>query len=338
MERRRIWSEFLPASELGAPATVDLLARFALEPLVAMPPRAQTATMARALRALSDAGLRLGLWPLLDDDHGYWPSESNAAEFCARVREVLAFARDAGARVATVAVDLEPPLDVTRKLLCGTPGQRAARFAEMFRDALHGRAAHEQARAEAVAEFAGLARNLAAAGMETLAVMAPPVVLDLASGTRLWQELLRTPVALPRWSVASPLMYTSMIGSALPPALRAQVGVLVHESGRMLARALGPSRTCMSLGVVTHGKLGDETAFAAPAELERDVQCALAAGVDDLALFSLEGVLERGAPESWLVPFTRARAAAPRGVGSVATRWMCRAAAHGAMGVARLLA
>jgi hypothetical protein len=333
--RRRIWSEFLPAQELGSRATIDLLARFDLEPLVALPPRMQTQSMARALAALSGAGLRVGLWPLLDDTQGYWPSEVNAAAFCARVAEVMEFARQAGARVATVAVDLEPPLGLTRKLLDGSLGERAAIVIDALK--ARGRDAERQVRAEAVACFDELAENLAATGVETLAVMAPPVVLDLASDTRVWQELLRTPVSRPRWSVVSPLMYSSMIGAALPPAARGQVGVMVHETGRLLARAVAPARACMSLGVVTQGKLGDETAFAAPADLERDVQCALAAGMDDLALFSLEGVLWRGAPESWLEPFTRAGAVAPRGPGSLATRWLCRAAGHAVMGLTRLL-
>src|SRR5437588_9404588 len=107
--RRRIWCELLPPEELGHHATIALLEKFGLEPLIALPPDRETESMAKAIRALSQSSVPIGVWPLLSDEQGYWPSEANAAQFLPRVTRAIDFVDRAGASVRTLAVDLEPP-------------------------------------------------------------------------------------------------------------------------------------------------------------------------------------------------------------------------------------
>jgi len=315
--RRRIWCELLPAEELGAPATVALLERLSLEPIVALAPGGDTPAMVAALRALSRASVRVGLWPLLNDEQGYWPSAVNAAEFCLRTREVAAFARQAGVRLSTIAVDLEPPLGVVRQLLQSTPVARVAHVAGELRDLREPR--RVRTRRDAKTMFGALRAELSAAGIETIAAVMPPIALDMAWQSGFWQALLQTPVHSPGWSVLSPMMYTTIISSLLPGGSMPVARAMIFELGRALVAAVGTARASMSLGLVGSGKLGNEPTYRGPHALLRDVQVARAAGVDDLALFSLEGALLRGDPERWLMPFTVAAAAPPRGlVGSLA--------------------
>lgn len=315
--RRRIWCELLPAEELGAPATVALLERLSLEPIVALPPGGDTPAMAAALKALSRASVRVGLWPLLNDEQGYWPSAVNAADFCRRTREVVAFAKQAGVRLGTVAVDLEPPLGVVRRLLQSTPAARVAHVAGELRALREPR--RVRARREARAMFGALRAELSAAGIETMAAVMPPIALDMAWQSGFWQALLRTPVRSPGWSVLSPMMYTTIISAMLPGGSMAVTRALVFELGRALVASVGTARASMSLGLVGSGKLGSEPTYSGPQALVCDVQVARAAGIDDLALFSLEGALNRGNPEHWLLPFTMVAAAPPRGLaGSLA--------------------
>ena len=298
VNRLRIWSEFLAPEELGSSAVLSLLQRFELEPLVALPPQAETPAMAAALARLSAAGLRLGLWPLLSDEEGYWPSEKNAAAARARVGDALRFAESAGATVQVIAIDLEPPLGMTQTLLHGTSAQRARLLSQAFVDRhAPGRA---ETRAVAAGELMAIARELAAREIETIAAVIPPVMLDLAAGTDFWQALFQTPAAGAGWSVVSPMMYTSMIGSVVGRPMAVQ---FVGEAARLGVRALGPKRASVSIGLVSSGKMEDERAYCCPDELAEDAAIARAAGVRDLALFCLEGVLHRGDPESWLRAF-----------------------------------
>ena len=304
--RRRIWVEGLPASELGAPATTALLARFGLAPLIALPPAAETPALARALAALTDRGLEVGLWPLLEDAEGYWPSAENAELFAARVARALAFARAARVPIRTVAIDLEPPLPLTRALFRGPSAERARLLAQRWRVMRVPPVSAAWAPAEA--RYQRLVAELEAAGIETLAAVVPPVVLDLAAGTTTWSQIFGTPAWGPAWAVVSPMMYSSLLEAMVPGWLPPEV--LIHEAGRRLS-ALGPGRASLSLGLVGTGKLEHEPVLDAPEHLARDVGAARAAGIDDLALYALEGVLAREAPEAWLRAFCDTPPAAP---------------------------
>jgi len=332
--RRRIWSEFVGPEELGSPATVALLRRYQLEPLVALTPEHQTGAMAKALRALHDGGVSLGLWPLLPDENGYWASEGNATDFAARTRECLGFAQEAGAQVSTLAVDLEPPLEITRSLASGDFKTRRRMLSEHYRD-MNTDAARER-REQANAAFGELASDLRDRGVESIAPIFPPVVLDLASGTRLWQSLFQTPTTEPEWAVVSPMMYTPVLASLIPAGRMGNAHVLLYEAGKILQRHRGAGSVCLSLGMVAPGKLGDEPHWDSPDALRRDVEIALATGIDDLALFSLCGVLKRETPERWLEPFTaELTPRAPGGVANTLAAGLIRILGWSAMRFAR---
>ena len=241
----------------------------------------------------------MGLWPLLSDEDGYWPSEVNVQAFDRRVTEVLAFAADAGVPVQTVAVDLEPPYRITDGLL--DPTTRVATATSLAAGALT--PGRRRARHEAQVHFRALHARLSRAGIETIAATFPFVAADLTWSRGLFETLLQTPVSSVAWDVVSPMMYTSIIASMMPRRS-------VHLARRWLNRVATQLATAdrgasLSLGVVSIGKLGSEPIFDDPAHLAADVEAARSGGVEDLALFSLEGVLQRGPPEAWLLPFTR---------------------------------
>lgn len=296
MRRRRVWSEFLPPNELAAPATVRLLRRFSLEPIVAVPPHAENADLARALSVLSAAGLRLGLWPLLHDDDGYWPSERNVELFLARVDRVLAFADEAGAGIRTVAIDLEPPLSLLKKVSSGSRRDRFSAGVQLFKDARNQRLR----RGETTDAFAALHDRLLTLGKETLVAAVPPVAIDLVSGRNFCQAVLQTPALCHGEAVVSLMMYTRIVADLLPGAGTKDARSLLFLAARALASR---GRGSISLGPVGVGKLEDEPVMDSPEELRAEVALARAAGIDDLALFSLDGVLGRDRPEAWLSAF-----------------------------------
>lgn len=275
-----------------------LLARFGLEPIVALPAAGRTPAMAEALRRLDAAGVPVGIWPLLTDEDGYWPSAVNVLPFARAVGDGLAWCRAEGIAVRTLAFDLEPTLQATHALLRGSAGERLG-WLKAARGAAAGRKA---ARATARQAWTELCRAAHAEGIETLAAVFPPIVLDGLWRRSVVQALLDTPVHGVPFSRICPMVYTTVLASLLggtPGLARALVGVC----GRALSWQVGPERVSLSLGLVAPGKLGDEPAFASPADLRADVRAARTSGVDDLALFSLEGALGRGPPERWLSVF-----------------------------------
>ncbi len=298
---RRIFSELLSPKDLAAPATLALLQRYNLQTLVALPPAAQTGPMAEALKRLSGCGAGVGIWPLLSDQEGYWPCDENVAEFTDRVHDALAFAHQAGANIRAVVVDLEPPLRVMQSLFHGGPVAHAWTLARRVVESTKKQS--RLRRSNAASGFAALREQLEAQGIEAFATVLPPALLDAPKGRGFWQAVFQTPVLSPGWSRVCPMLYTSIIESLLGEDQLDSARALSFEFARRTVSLFGAS-SAAALGLAGRGKLQGEPVLQDPLDLARDVGAVRAAGIQDLSLFSLEGVLGRTNPEAWLRAFT----------------------------------
>src|SRR4051812_23539907 len=102
--RRRIWCEMVSAEELADPATVRLLRRFSVAPILAVWP--ETASAAREIAARYESeGLPVAIWPMLPDEAGRWVNAANAGAFGAFVERL---AGELGPR--EIVLDLEPAI------------------------------------------------------------------------------------------------------------------------------------------------------------------------------------------------------------------------------------
>ncbi len=301
----RVCVEFMAPRELAAPSTVALLARFRVAPMLAVPPGADEDAV-EALRPFVGAGLAACAWPLLTDGEGYWPSAANAEAFAARVDALMATAARRGVALPWLAVDLEPPLDETTRLRHGPLWLMAPTLLG------YGVRHLDRARlAEAEVVFAAMHKRLAAAGTRALAIAYPVVSADFVGApTLVMEELCQSPLRC-GWDRVGIMTYGSLIAGY-------SRGLLSVEDARWygyraladLASGVG-ARAGAFVGVVGKGKLGDEPAYADPAELGRDVAAARAAGVSEVALFCLEGLLAAPSPEAWLRALVEPEAQAP---------------------------
>jgi hypothetical protein len=280
--RRRIWCETVSPDELGAGATVGLLRRFDVAPILAVWP--ETAPASRALAARFEGeGLPVAIWPMLPDAAGRWINAANAGAFGAFVERL---AGELGPR--EIVLDLEPAIDQVRSTLASSAV--SAHVLPAGPDA----AAFSAARVE----IGALVGRLRERGIAVSAAVAPPVLLGSS-----WQERLGTPVDGLGFSHVSVMLYTSMIEGWSRGALRrADARAILGKSCSEAVSRFG-ARAGASLGAVGTGAFGDEPTYRGVAELADDVAIARAAGLDDLALFDLGGVLRRPPAEAWLEAF-----------------------------------
>ena len=298
----RVCVEFLPPQELALPSVVRLLERFGVAPLLALPPHRDDLAGLLALAPFTRAGLGAGIWPLLDDRDGYWPSEGNAARFAERTLGLLDLAARHRLTVPWIAVDLEPRLDELTRARRGPVGSLvAASLAHLDRRRF----------AVATAAYARLHKRIVAAGSRALAIAYPLVAADFATGAETMQDLCEAPLRC-GWDRVAIMTYGSLIAGYSRGLLSvADAQHYGYRASRALAAALG-RRAGAFVGVVGHGKLGDETAYQHPDELAQEAAAARAAGVGEIALYGLEGVLGSRDPESWLAALTTPRAAPAR--------------------------
>jgi len=288
--RLRVWSEFLRFEELRSSRVLNLLARYDVGVCVQV---SAFEGLAPVLRAHAEHGLEPAVWLLLPKHHGYWPSERNAELYAARVEALLSWAARERVQVPWLAVDLERPLWQAQML------DRAYGLAKSLAQ-LGLAAANLNPRrfARAQAAYQAMAARAHDAGVRLLCAAHDYVLDDLLAGSNLLQDLHEVPVLGGPWDALSLMLYTSLGCERRS----------LYEAARELRLRLG-DRAAASIGLTGAGVLGTEAHYTRPEDLAPDVAALKAAGVRDVAIYSLEGILSSREPQAW---FESALAAAPR--------------------------
>ncbi|MDB4960496.1 MAG: hypothetical protein JWP01_495 [Myxococcales bacterium] len=273
-----MWCETLSFDELMQPSVVGLLARFHVDLLLAVRPW-QLAEVGDAVRGLRDAGVFVAVWPMLADVDGRWASASSALAYGAFTDELLAqvgFADE-------LAIDLEPPLHDLARWKSGRPTWRQTPAPHTYRTARD--------------SLVGTVERWRAEHRVTTAVL-PLLALEWRG--QWMQRALGTPateLAVDRHSV---MAYTSLYeGWSRGLVNRSRAERLLGLTARLTRSRFG-AKAAISLGTVGPGAFGDEPGYRDPSELRRDVQLVRAAGIDEIALFDLGGVIRRAPAEAWL--------------------------------------
>lgn len=267
------------------------------------------------LRAGRDAGVRCGLWPMLADADGRWPSRANVELFAGLVRAVLDVV-PGDVPTPSVAVDLEPPFGFVARWFSGLRASQRARGPSSARGVVW---------EECVRRFAAIVDDARARGAEVIAAAVPMAALDPEGGGA-WQRAMGTPIDPVRWDHVSAMLYTSIFEGWSHGALDREDARFLLASLCARVRARFGAVGGVSLGAVSTGALGDEPVYRSPAELSDDVSLCVAAGIDDLTLFDYAGVLSRGPADAWLNAFTAPPRAVPPPRASLRARALLGAA------------
>ena len=305
----RVCVEFLPPRDLARADVVRLLLQRNIAPMLALRPSENEGEALAALKPYADAGLAACAWPLLDDAAGYWPSTGNVALFAERVHALLDAAARDGVRLPWMAVDLEPPLAAVERVRAGAPLSCAADLVT------HARSADGRDRFTAAEQaYAALHKEMLRRNTRAVAIAWPPAAADFSAHgapTDGMQRLCAAPLRC-GWDRVAVMVYGSMIAGYSKGALSvADARWYGYRALTRLVSAIG-QRAGAYVGIVGHGKLGDEPHYDDPAELGRDVAAARAAGVGEIGLFCLEGVLGSRNPEAWLDALVDGARQAPR--------------------------
>jgi hypothetical protein len=288
MSRRRVWCETLPLDALADPSLLGVLAARDVELLAAVRPP-DLPLVPPLLRCAAEAGVRVGLWPMLSDDEGRWASAHNAERFCA-FAEAVAARGEGSAALREIAVDLEPPFGVVSRLVSRTSSAALPRspFAPL---------------APARRRFARLVEGLRGRGIDVSAAVLPMVLFERGGEDGGWQRLLATPVDGVPWSHVSVMAYTSLFEGWSLRTLTRQSATSLLAACCLRAKERYGAAAGVSLGAVDTGAFGDEPTYRSPEELCDDVAITRAAGIEDITLFDLAGALRRAPLDPWLDAF-----------------------------------
>jgi len=297
--RARAWSETLPLEIVGSSRVLALLRRFGVAVDVAVRPWDLGALADLAARC-DGGGVALGVWPMLDDRDGRWASVRNAPPF----RDLALRALDAcGPRAPSrLAVDLEPSFvamdRVLARFVAPSPRARGGDGAGLGGEAAGARPARRGSPpgfGAGRAALRGLVAEARARGVVPAAAVLPPVLFGAP-----WERALGTPIRGVGFEAVSAMAYTSIVeGWSRGIVSRRRAVRLLAWTCARAASALG-ARAAVSLGAVGAGAFGAEPTYRGPRELAEDAAVARAAGLRELSLLDLGGVLAREPAEAWL--------------------------------------
>jgi hypothetical protein len=288
----------LPYADLHRPAVRGLLRRFGLSLTLAVRPW-DLQDLGDLLPVLAGDGIAVGLWPMLADGDGRWASVASWTAF-ERFLDTLLLSLSPRLPEELV-LDLEPPFS---RLEAWKDGRLA-----LLPRASHG------AYARTAAAMTATVERLRARGVRVRTAILPFLVFDAPMNPM--HRLLGTPALEIPADAHSLMAYTSLFEGWSRGALdRRRAESLLYGCARGAARRLGDGAS-VSLGVVGTGAFGDEPTFRSPEELARDVALVRAAGISDIALFDLAGVLSRPPAEGWLDAFASEEVLRPEWIVSV---------------------
>ncbi len=292
---RRIWSELFPLRELCSHEILTQLQRRGIQLLAAAQPADLDDALALVSRA-NEIELEIGLWPLLPDARGRWLHPGNAGEFADWIETLLAAVDERGARIDSMAIDFEPPIDEVKGI---TEGRLGAARAWLRRPA------------DASEAHRRLMDVIRGRGIEIIAALLPPLLLDGTAG-RGWHRALGVPWPEIGCDRANTMLYSTLFeGYSAGVVQRSDARALLSRFAGLALDRFG-TRASVSLGCVGPGALGDERTYRDPEELADDVALTLGAGIEDVALFDLAGVLARPPIDRWLDALVSTKPASSR--------------------------
>ena len=283
---RHIWCETLPYAKLRGRHLQAALETRSIVPIVAVTPKTLK-ELPETLASLKGAGCQFGLWPMIDDASGRWLSLHNADvffEFCNRVTGIC-FDRDVVPQ--RFALDLEPPIDSMKSWL-------------KMRPRLKKRVKTEHEFPTSLSKFV---TDIQSMGVSIDAAVLPLVALPDAKAARGWERRLGTPLhTLPFDSIGTMVYTTLFRGYSKGLLSRRDALAILNKLCKSSKERFG-TKSSISLGCVGTGALGDEAIYEHPDELAQDIAVVHAAGIRDISLFDLGGVVKRGNIEAWLDAF-----------------------------------
>lgn len=219
----------------------------------------------RLLGQATDAGVRVWLWPMLDDRQGRWLSPSNERAFMAFAERIAAW------RPQGVVLDVEPPIQILKSLLRGNLAR--------LRDALR----VQRSMGSSIASHAVAALREQGIPVRWVVPPFPPALLGISVDDD-----------------AEQMLYSSLLEGWSHGLLRRDdTACWVYAHARRLVQCVG-ARAAVSLGVIGTGAFETEPLYRHPGELAADVGLARAAGVGRISLFDLGGMLARPPWERWV--------------------------------------
>ena len=291
------WLEFTDVGEV--PKHLRAAAHFRLDIRLAVQAGAHDQVFIEtACAAAASHGMRLTLWPLLAEEDGYWPNQSNAEAFSEWALEVLDWTPNCDALQAVV-VEMNMPMDRRDIWMGDEIGSTADRVA-LLEKGMNETAF--LAAKDVYKDWIAAVRSRHPTIEVHLSTL-PMLVDDHLDGDESIAMALWTPVEGLDWDRVSFQVYRTVF-SAYSASLLGTEAVcgpgLVSSYAADIIDLCG-DRAAIDVGATGPDKWG-HGGMTEPGELQEDIAAALDAGIplNAIHIDSLEGLVDQDDPHAWV--------------------------------------
>lgn len=302
----RVWAEYFTVEDALKKEVRELLKKYNVNLCIATCWKSLDEKWAKFLKTYEDENIETTLWLLLPDESGYWPSERNVEEFADYVENVFEFSSKYNIKIPWIAVDLETPIYQVNQVLEKKGLNKIFSLLKIYRENKN-----RKRFVQATYKYSELLEKIHRNNTKTIVAAIPWIMEDKSEKYPKIQDILETPVTSVNWDVISLMIYNSML-------VGYSRGFINFQDARYLlylyakeAKEKFKERASISLGVTYTGKLGNEPYYETPSSMEPDVQIVKSAGIEDIGIYNLEGILKSEKPEEWFEMVINAQAKIP---------------------------
>jgi len=229
------------------------------------------------------------IWPLLETDQGPWANEFNYEIFGELVNKITDYLKEEEINPKYIVINMENSSAQMDTITNYLKNKDYKAIMELLMTNLD-RASFDRG----VAGYKKIVDDLHAKGYQVMITTYPFMIDDFKDGDPDIQDLANVPISGIDWDALTftpyRTAYSGDFGMTFTP-------YIVYDYGKA-AKEIFKEKARIALGIV--GESGHGPGFKSPEDLKKDIAAAKAAGIEQIDLFHLKGMVESGDIGPWI--------------------------------------
>jgi hypothetical protein len=300
-----VTAEYTPYERLAEPDLVELFSRYEVAICLCVREDQVEDELDHLYEVYEGAGIPILLWPLLPMRHGLYVNKHTTDEFLDYLDVIFGWADEHGHRIEALVVDVEP------SYIPPEEGKEPAGLVQNFRRVA--KDIDSETFDASIPEFNRIIEKIHQHDCLAVAAAFPFVIDDRMRGIHAWEDLFGGPVATVEWDYLAVMMYTSwfkeygkIIGLDWDAA-----HYLAYDYSRDL-KEIWRDKAAVAVGVTSPGQGHEKVMYDSPDKIAPALAAVKAAGIDNLGIYDIKGILESGDAESWFKVLTDTQPTVPK--------------------------
>lgn len=283
----RMWCEFLKPEDVCRDYVIDIFKQYNIILNFKLEYDNFTEEFFEMLRIYNENGIPVSIWATLNDEMGYWVNEYNVDIFGDYVHKLVDILGKRRIKVYGLCIDMEPPYNQVMKMY----NSRSIFDKIAFFSTLATRNLNKDRYNYAKHKFSEIAVFLKSHGLESYAPAARETYYDVLCSTDFIQNALETPLYDIPWDKYNLMYYGTMMRKQIRKYDKNDIDYLIYTQIKLLKERFN-DRISVSAGLTNTGKLGTEPYYEDMEDFYRDIGVLKACNVQDISIFSLDGILD----------------------------------------------